>query len=205
MMKNTATGLHLDTNMACALKQLFGDLEKRLALNHPIRAYLAGGMAVHLYTGKRVTNDVDVEFSARILLPPGLGVEVLGGERFTHLIYFDPNYNPMFSLLHEDYQKDAIEIDLGLTHIRLSLLNPLDLAVSKIARFAENDKQDIEDLVRLRLVSSAELQVRGEEALRGYVGDTRMTQFNLRDAVAMAHGVERSSLMPAPRSPKLTG
>ncbi|MFA5683177.1 MAG: hypothetical protein WCZ65_12285 [Lysobacteraceae bacterium] len=51
----SAITFHTDTAFARGLRELFGGLEKRLALRQPLTAYLAGGMAVHLYTGKRVT------------------------------------------------------------------------------------------------------------------------------------------------------
>jgi hypothetical protein len=185
--------LHLNTPFAQGLRRLFVDLEKRLELKQPLTAYLAGGMAVHLYTGKRVTNDVDAEFSARVLIPNDVMVEVVDAVGDPQLVYFDTNYNPMFSLVHEDYQVDAIDAGLGLAHIRLKVLSPLDLAISKVARFAPNDQEDIKDLVRLGLTSSAEIEARGTEALAGYIGNTSMVQFNLRDAVELARGVERAA------------
>lgn len=57
---------HTGTALAQGLKMLFQRLEARLALNVPIRVFLAGGMAVHLYTAGRVTTDVDAEFGAYV-------------------------------------------------------------------------------------------------------------------------------------------
>lgn len=182
---------HVDTAFARGLRQLLLDLEARLALQQPLTAYLAGGMAVHLYTGKRVTSDVDAEFSARVLIPGDLMVEVIDDGGDTRLVYFDTNYNPMFALLHEHYQQDAIEVSMGLAHIRLRVLSPVDLAVSKIARFAPNDREDIQDLVRLGLVSADAIEARGSEALTGYIGNTSMIRLNLRDAVLLAREAER--------------
>jgi len=183
---------HLDTALALGLRQLFADLETRLGLRQPVSVYLAGGMAVHLYTGKRVTNDVDAEFSARILIPNDLMVEVIEAGGAAQLIYFDTNYNPMFGLLHEDYQHDALGVDLGLEHIRLHVLSPVDLAVSKLARFAQIDREDIQDLVRLGLTSAEAIEARARAALRAYVGNLRSVELNLRDAVALARQAEGS-------------
>ena len=58
-------------------------------------------------------------------------------------VYFDTNYNWSFALMHELYLDDAILMDLGVEQIRLNILCPLDLAVSKISRFADNDKEDM--------------------------------------------------------------
>jgi len=41
------------------MRELFRQLDERLALRSPVDVYLAGGMAVHLYTASRVTTDVD--------------------------------------------------------------------------------------------------------------------------------------------------
>jgi len=189
----TPVVLHRDTAFAKGLRQLFADLESRLGLRRPLTAYLAGGMAVHLYTGKRVTSDVDAEFSARVLIPNDLMAEVIDDNGNPRLIYFDTNYNPMFALLHEDYQQNAIDADIGLQHIRVRVLSPVDLAVSKVARFAPNDREDIQDLVRLGLVSAADIEARGNQALDGYVGNVSSVRFNLSNAVALARKIEESA------------
>lgn len=186
-----SAAFQVDTAFARGMRQLFADLEARLELTEPITVYLAGGMAVHLYTGKRVTNDVDAEFAARVLIPSDLMVEVSDEDGQPRAVYFDTNYNPMFSLLHEDYQRDAIDMPLGLENIRLRVLCPVDLAVSKIARFAPNDQEDIADLIRLGLATADAIETRGRQALSGYIGNTTMVEFNLRDAVALAHQAER--------------
>lgn len=186
-------GFHLDTAFAKGLRELFVQVEDRLALKRPVTAYLAGGMAVHLYTGKRVTKDADVEFSARVLVPNDLAVRVQDDDGVVKLLHVDTNYNPMFSLLHQDYQQDALEVDLGLIHLRLFVLRPVDLAVSKIARFAPIDREDIQDLVAAGLVTSSEIDVRGREALEGYIGNVSAVSLNLRDAVAMARNIEQAA------------
>lgn len=181
---------HTRTALAEALRELFKQLEERLALRSPINVYLAGGMAVHLYTASRVTTDVDAEFGSRIFIPSDLIVEVTLEDGTQQSVYFDTNYNSSFALMHEDYLDDAIPLDIGVEQIRLHVLSPLDLAVSKIARFADNDKDDIAELVRLGLTTADEIEQRATSALGGYVGGLAMLRLNLRDAVAMAHQVE---------------
>jgi hypothetical protein len=188
---------HLHTALAQGMRELFAELSSRLALRSPLTAYLAGGMAVHLYTGKRVTTDVDAEFSARVLIPNDVAIEVVGDDGQPQLIYIDTNYNPMFALLHANYQQDAIAIDLGLEHIRLRVLSPVDLAVSKLARFAEIDREDIRDLVRLGIVSAAEIETRGNQALQDYIGNRAMVQLNLRDAITLARTAGQPAITPA--------
>ena len=181
---------HTRTALAEGLRELFKQLEKRLSLRSPLNVYLAGGMAVHLYTASRVTTDVDAEFGARVYLPNDLMVEVTLEDGTEQIVYLDTNYNSTFALMHEDYLDDAIPVDLGVDQIRVYVLSPVDLAVSKIARFADNDKEDIAALVRLGLTSADEIERRATDALVGYVGGQAMLEVNLRDAVALARDVE---------------
>jgi hypothetical protein len=186
---------HTHSALADGLRKLFKQLEERLSLRSPVNAYLAGGMAVHLYTASRVTTDVDAEFSSRLLLPNDLVVEVALDDGTPQLVYLDTNYNSTFALMHEDYLDDAIPVDLGVDQIRVHVLSPVDLAVSKIARFADNDKEDIAALVRLGLTTADEIERRATSALAGYVGGQAMLQPNIRDAVALAREVEAERLI----------
>lgn len=182
---------HTRTALAVGLRELFRQLAERLSLSGPVNVFLAGGMAVHLYTGSRVTTDVDAEFGARVHLPNDLMVEVTLEDGTQQVVYLDTNYNSTFALMHEDYLEDAIPVDLGVDQIRAHVLSPVDLAVSKIARFADNDKEDIAALVRLGLTTADEIEQRATSALVGYVGGLAMLKLNLRDAVALARRVER--------------
>lgn len=181
---------HTQTALAEGLRHLLKDLETRLSLGKPLTAYLAGGMAVHLYTATRVTTDVDAEFSGRILIPNDLMVEVTLEDGSPQVIYLDTNYNSTFALMHEDYQQDSIPVDLGLEHIRVRVLSPVDLAVSKIARLADNDREDIQELVRLGLTSGDQIEKRAASALAGYVGGQQMLVHNLRVALDLARAAE---------------
>ena len=181
---------HTRTALAVGLRELFRQLAERLSLSSPVNVFLAGGMAVHLYTGSRVTTDVDAEFGARVYLPNDLMVEVTLEDGTQQVVYLDTNYNSTFALMHEDYLEDAIPVDLGVDQIRVHVLSPVDLAVSKIARFADNDKEDIAALVRLGLTTADEIEQRATSALVGYVGGLAMLKLNLRDAVALARRVE---------------
>lgn len=186
---------HTRTALANGLRELFAQLEQRLSLSTPVNVYLAGGMAVHLYTASRVTTDVDAEFGCRLHIPSDVMVEVTLEDGTQQVVYLDTNYNSTFALMHEDYLDDAIPVDLGMSQIRLYVLSPVDLAVSKIARLADNDKNDIAALVRLGLTSADEIEQRASEAVGGFVGGQAMLRLNLRDAVALAREVENENLV----------
>ena len=181
---------HTHTALAGGLRDLLRQLEARLSPRDPVNVYLAGGMAVHLYMANRVTSDVNAEFGARVHLPNDLMVEVTLEDGARQVVYLDTNYNPTFALMHEDYPEDAIPVDLGMDQIRVHVLSPVDLAVSKIARLADNDKEDIAALVRLGLTSAAEIERRATDALAGYVGGQALLLPNLRDAVDLARRAE---------------
>lgn len=177
---------HTHTALATGLQALLRQLEERLALSQTVNVYLAGGMAVHLYTANRVTTDVDAEFGGRLLLPNDLMVEVTLEDGSPQVVYLDTNYNPTFALLHPDYLDDALPVDLGLQQLQVRVLSPVDLAVSKIARLADNDKEDIAALVRHGLTNADEIEQRANAALAGYIGSQAMLRLNLRDALALA-------------------
>ena len=125
--------------------------------------YLAGGMATHLYVAVRGTTDVDAEYSHRILFPDDLI------DRKRDTLFLDTHFNASFSLVHEDYQDDAFLLDTDTRVLEVRVLTPVDLVLSKIARFSQKDQFDIDALVRARLISPEELEVRAEFAFTGYV------------------------------------
>lgn len=181
---------HTKTAMAKGLKQILAALADRLEISRSVNVYLAGGMAVHLYTGTRVTTDVDAEFGARILLPNDLMVEVELEDGARRSIYLDTNYNSTFALMHEDYIEDSIPVDLGLSTFNVRVLSPVDLAVSKLVRFAPNDREDIAALVALGLTTASEIERRATSALVGYIGSPNFLKINIRDAIALARSFE---------------
>ncbi len=140
----------------------------------PIRMYVAGGAALHLLTGARVSEDVDAVFSKRVLFNEEIEVSYRDPDGRARLLYLDRNYNDTLGLLHEDAHKDSQPvafpgIDKKLMDVRV--LAPIDLAVAKLSRFSDQDREDILLLAREGLIASASLRKRAEQALAGYVGD----------------------------------
>lgn len=139
-----------------------------------IRMYVAGGAALHLMTGARVSEDIDAVFSRRILLNDDIQVSYRDADGRARLLYLDRNYNDTLGLLHEDAYEDSRPVtipgvDAGIIEVRA--LAPVDLAVTKLARFSEQDRADIELMAKAGLIDSASLRKRANEALGGYVGD----------------------------------
>ncbi len=149
----------------------------------PIAMYVAGGAAQLFYTGARVSEDIDVSFSRRILLPDNLEVAYVDAGGAARLLYLDRQYNESFALLHEDVHKDSLPvkiegIDPAIIDVRA--FTPVDLAVSKIARFADHDQDDIRALARAGLITADEVRERAEQALGNYVGNLASVKTSIR-------------------------
>ena len=153
------------------VQELFKDARRDTL---PVRMYVAGGAALHLLTGVRVTEDVDATFSTRVLLSEDIEASYRDADGRARVMYLDRNYNDTLGLLHEDAYQDSrpiavAGIDRKLVDVRV--LSPVDLAVSKLARFTDQDRLDIELLASRGLLDAESLRKRAEEALGGYVGD----------------------------------
>ena len=175
-LPNPAVG----TNFLDAFKTMVGRIDdsikasgnRKLAL--PVRMYVAGGAASHFYTARRMTDDVDATFSHRMLLPEDLDISYRDADGKARLLYFDRQYNDTFGLLHENAHKDSIPLKIdGIDSkvIEVRLLSPVDLTVSKLARFAEHDQEDIKALAAAGLLNAKDLRKRAEEALKHYIGN----------------------------------
>lgn len=155
-----------------AFKALIQRLLRSAGSKEPIAMYLAGGAAMHFYTGSRMTDDVDAAFSTKLLIPADLAVIYRDAEGKARSVFFDVNYNETFALMHEDAHEDAVRLPLkGVPGARIFVLQPVDLAVSKLARFADVDRKDILELARNRLITARSLRERAEAALSFYVGN----------------------------------
>jgi hypothetical protein len=151
----------------------------------PVQMYVAGGAALHFHTGERVSVDVDAVFSRRIALPERLDVAYRDEDGAARLLYFDRQYNDTLGLMHEDAYADSLRLDLpGIDPrvLEVRLLTPLDLAVSKLGRFSEQDRADIVALARKGLIDCRSLESRAREALGGYVGDMTRLRRNINSA-----------------------
>jgi hypothetical protein len=144
-----------------------------------------GGAALHLYTGSRVSKEIDAKVMARFIPPDDLEVSYRDADGHARLLYFDTQHNDAYGLLHEDAYDDAVKIELpGIDRSRLDLrlLSPIDLAVSKLARYEIHDQDDIRALARAGLIDAASVRRRAEQALPGCVGDVR----RVKNSIALA-------------------
>lgn len=161
-------------------------LKKNNYAGPPINMFVAGGMAVNYWCGSRYTEDVDATFSYHKLALPfnELTVHYTSQSGNDSFIYLDPNYNDTFSLMHENYQDDCVEWE-GVGNekriIKVHVLNPVDLALSKLARFEVQDREDIKTLASENLINIDTLKARFDYAFIGWIGnqDSIRTSFRL--------------------------
>ena len=161
-----------------AFATIMSRIEKALGAKPPVKpvvACVAGGAALHFYTGARFSNDIDARIMARVLLDAqDLQVAYRGEDGHARLLYFDTQYNDSFALLHHSAYDDAqpIEVEgVDARRLEVRLLTPLDLAVSKLARFSAQDRDDVCALAAAGLIDGGALRKRAEAALPDYVGN----------------------------------
>ena len=176
--RTSAPALRPDPAYLKAFARIMSRIEKALGPKRPakpVTVCVAGGAAMHFYVGGRFTDDIDAKIMARVMLDPqDLQVAYRGEDGHARLLYFDTQYNDSYALLHENAYDDARPIAVeGVDSRRLEvrLLTPLNLAVSKLARFSGQDQDDIRALARAQLIDAAALRRRAESALPDYVGN----------------------------------
>lgn len=160
----------------------------------PIRMYVAGGAALHLHTGERVTEDIDAAFSKKVLLGDDIEVSYRDPDGRARLMYLDRNYNDALGLLHEDAYEDSQPVDVPGVDPRLievRILSPVDLAVSKLARFTDQDREDIALLARKGLIDASSVRARAVEALRAYVGNVAPVRASIEIACKMIDTLQK--------------
>lgn len=139
--------------------------------NGTIDAYIAGGIAVAYWcAGQRFSLDLDVIFSHRIgTLPLSCKcIDSLTGNEV--IIKFDANFNESLALMQPEYT-DRARFVKSCGNIKAHILAPEDIAISKLPRFSNKDKEDIQLLVRNDLIDYEKFRSLAEDALFYYIGD----------------------------------
>lgn len=158
----------------------------------PIRMYIAGGAALHLLTGERTTEDVDATFSKKVFFDE-ISVSYRDPDGRARIMYLDRNCNDTLGLLHESAYDDSQTVDVpGIDRnlIDARVLSPIDLAVSKLARFTDQDRQDIELLARRGLIDAQSVCERAEQALAGYVGNIDSVRTSIQIASRLIESLQ---------------
>lgn len=195
-METNFKKLYLETPLSKAVLKFFSHLESDIkeTTTKPgsVKAYLFGGCAFHIHTNARGSNDIDVEFNSAKWVT---GKDVVISKQFVtyqdegvrRQVSLDSNFTPMLGPLHEDYTEDAIQLQTRFkdSPLWIYVVTPEDLAVSKLGRYSERDRDDILTLLRRNKMTLDSFENRAAEAISYYVGNASVVKSHLRQVISM--------------------
>ena len=172
-----------------AIIEMMGEIAKEIPDSHkqtPVKAYLTGGGAVHYYCNSRVSDDVDLIMQYTVKIPEDLFVVWLNEEGTLEQVHYDHTYNSTFGLLHENYEDRAVHMITIDEKFEINLLSPVDLIISKLTRFAQNDEEDIANIIKTGRVDKDELFELASDAINVGVGfQKNFVEINLQHTMEM--------------------
>lgn len=146
---------------------------------------VAGGMAAHYWAAKRCVKALEIEFLGARFQSENLQARYVDVNGEDKTIYIDWNYNSTLGPLHEGYVDRAIaapEMSPD-SRVRVFVMAPVDLVISKLKRFSTSDQADIAAL--MPMIDRAQLETLAREAFDVFVGSKSFLESNLKDALAM--------------------
>jgi len=177
------------TSFKDAIIEMMEEIAKAIPDSHkqtPVKAYLTGGGAVHYYCNSRVSDDVDLIMQYTVKIPEDLFVVWLNDEGTLEQVHYDYTYNSTFGLLHEDYEDRAIHMITIEDKFEIYLLSPEDLIISKLIRFAQNDEEDIKNIIKTGKVDKKLLYDLAKDAISVGVGfQKNYVEINLEQVMEM--------------------
>jgi hypothetical protein len=177
------------TSFKDAIIEMMEEIAKAIPDSHkktPVKAYLTGGGAVHYYCNSRVSDDVDLIMQYTVKIPEDLFVVWLNEEGTLEQVHYDYTYNSTFGLLHEDYEDRAIHMITIEDKFEINLLSPEDLIISKLIRFAQNDEEDILNIIKTGKVDKKLLYELAKDAISVGVGfQKNYVEINLEQVMEM--------------------
>ena len=185
------------------IKDLLDHLEK-VSRNFPTKpgkvvAHIAGGTAVTFHARSRISDDADIAWSHKVLLPQHeqtfLSRDPDGNPV---MISVDAGFSESIGLFHPDWKQDAT-ILADLPRLVVKIISPVDLIVSKIGRFISRDRDDICAIAAAMPIDPEVVRKRTEEALEYYIGDTQYVRTSLGLALDIIRDCSRDpSSGPSP-------
>lgn len=156
-----------------AIMQMMEEIAKHIPDSRkqtPVKAYLTGGGAVHYYSNKRVSDDIDLIMQYVVKIPDDLFITWINEDGMIEEVHYDYTYNSTFGLLHEDYEDRATNLAIIDGKFEINLLSPEDLIISKLVRFASKDEEDIKDIIKTGKVNKEKLYELAKDAINVGVG-----------------------------------
>ena len=161
--------------MSLSKRQLLDFLaELDRELDHELTVVAAGGTAMTLYNFKPSTIDVDFTIPAEYLsefhkvldlTPHGFKVDT-----WSDGMVFSQD-------LPGDYLEKSKPVRTKMKNIRLRVLDPLDIIVTKIGRLNEKDKEDIMTCIRKSHITKTQIINRAKQVV--YTGREENYKINL--------------------------
>lgn len=141
---------------------------------------IGGFVVTQRYGFARPTADVDIfELAPRAQLAPLLELGRQGGE--LHKKYGVYLHHVGVAKVSEDYESRLTTMFKGaFERLRLCALDPYDLALSKLERNIERDRDDVRHLARAVPLDLAILQERYEKELRWQLGNPSREDLTLK-------------------------
>lgn len=178
--------------LLAALREVIERVSVKIRPDEVVDAYLAGGAATHVHLQRagglsaeelRYSEDADIQFSRSLMLGQDVVVRYEDDSGDERLLALDRSFSIDIGLRHPDCFDDAEHLfDSRNTRLRLHVLSPLDLAVTKAGRFQDHDRIDIEHLSRAGLLDAGAFRKRAREALAYLATDPAMVEVNIDEA-----------------------
>ncbi len=155
--------------------------------------HLLGGFVVTVVHGAgRTTRDLDaltiIRQDPKLLEYAGRGSEL----HQKHKVYFDP---VGVAPLPENYEQRLTEIFPAVyERLKLFALDPYDIALTKIERNIEKDREDVKHLARVMPFDPSVLKQRYHDELRVYLGNPDREDLTLKLWVEMIEEEQASQL-----------
>ncbi len=147
------------------------------------------GVKLHTPLGKAVASLFSID-AAAVLSKEDVLTVLSEPEFYTQddadlLVELDTNYNSSLGPLHEDYRERALPLEGfdGQHPLHIYVAAPVDLAISKLGRFTEKDKSDIEKLIECGRLDVNEFISLASEAIDYAVGNRSGMLSCLHDVV----------------------
>ncbi|WP_041543316.1 DUF6036 family nucleotidyltransferase [Oceanimonas sp. GK1] len=167
------------------LEPLFADGSKGI-----FQVIVFGGCAVHVHTQARGSADVDAEVASHGYASKSDIVALLNEDAYVYsneegvlqMLELDTSFNTTLGPLHEDYEDRVIRLmtQSSVPNVEVYVASAVDVAISKLGRFSERDRLDIQALLQLPHVSSAEFERLAQEAISYYVGEPTRILCNMK-------------------------
>ncbi len=154
-------------------------IDDELRLDKPCTIYLMGGSALLLYYGSpRSTIDIDLISTAE-----AKNIRAIAGRNSKlskehNGLYVDVPADGMY-LISPDFAEEACELKESFKNIRVYVLDPYTLILSKISRLENKDFQDIEFLFSTQKLSLRILEKRYKEAITTFSEEIDAYHFEL--------------------------